>query len=173
MMKHFVFSILVMAILAAHQEAIAVDSGCLVQGSPAMENGDSFLVRDMNNVLRKWQRNKKEDNTERWDVIDMNIVTNEPQQIRSDPSVYRELSGPIVHIFARGERGHLLEWRWQYEPSPRWQFFDLTLKAAGGRTIAGVPSRLSNGMSDYSLYDSETVGTFFTNPKTDYHLLML
>jgi hypothetical protein len=195
MMKHFVFFIWIMATLATHQ-AIAADSGCFIQGSPAVENSDALFVRDENNILRKWQRHTKdgenvvcwkEFNSECWDVVNMNNITKKPlqfsgdesPQIRSDPAVYQEFQFDeesrlnklvVQHVFARGERGHLLEWRWQ-NGADKWQLLDLT-EAVGGRTIAGTPSRLSNGNPNLLSYnDGETTRRFFTTPTPDDHLL--
>jgi len=119
MMKHFVFSILMMAMLVAHQ-AIAIDSECLVQGSPWAVNGNRLFVRDTDNNLREWWRKKGGG----WKISN---VTNEDEKAKiwSDPSffVWSDPSSfdndKIEVVVARGHSGHLLKWqRLQYVEEP-------------------------------------------------------
>jgi hypothetical protein len=182
MIKHFVFSIFIMAILAAHQTVAAdkVDSGCLVQGSPWAASSDILLLRDPKNNLRGWVR-KTTDDKERWEVFNLSDIEKQTQ-IKSDPSYFLERvyvsqtnkeGDPILertwiaYIFARGQRGHLLEWRLEGK-NLKWQLFDLT-EAASGRTIAGAPSISSNGMSNFKLFPDDE--NFFTTSTPDDHLL--
>ena len=60
MMKHFVFSILMMAFLATHQ-AIAVDSRCLVQGSPFLLDEDAAKANTNGYLLYSDKQNVSSD----------------------------------------------------------------------------------------------------------------
>jgi len=173
MIRHFVFSILMMAILAAHQTVAAdkVDSRCLVQGSPFLLDEDHFYMRGKDNHLREWQRVPEEGG---WSLSVADLTTSAGgSKIMSDPRYFTEYysnkkldeegnpkldddGNPIVeitwieHIVARGQRGHLVEWQRRQidvEKPTQWEWSNLTKEATGGRTIAGDPS-----LSGESLY---------------------
>ena len=179
MIRHFVFSIFIMAILAAHQVIAAdVDSRCLVQGSPWAYDSSRLFVRGKDNHLREWQRDVWGHRGERgdWNVFDLSNIEKQPRLIMSDPSFFSEWVNvyqtdeegkfildddrdpisektQIERVIARGERGHLFEWQRRLIVSGKtwepWKWSDLTKEVTGRHIVAGTPSRTSNGMYDF------------------------
>jgi hypothetical protein len=134
MIRHFVFSIFIMAILAAHQVIAAdVDPRCLVQGSPFLLDENHLYMRGKDNHLREWQREYDENGSWSWFVADLTTSAG-GSKIMSDPRYFLEYyfnkkfdeegnpkldddGNPILeltsieHIVARGQRGYLVEWQ--------------------------------------------------------------
>jgi len=139
-MKRFIFSILMMANLAAHQATADVEPKCKVQGNPWVSSDRLLYVRGADNHLREWQFTTKEGEEQaRWYVTD--LIPDDGPEIMSDPFAFSEYYGAkrfqmrddkgdpifddfglpkmawdgkdtiINHVVARGRRGHLLEYR--------------------------------------------------------------
>ncbi len=103
-MKRFIFSILMMANLAAHQATADVDQ-CKVQGSPWAVYSERLYVRGTDNHLREWQFTTKEGEEQaRWYVTD--LTSKGCGEIMSDPRYFEEFY--FKEIKKRDKEGNLV-----------------------------------------------------------------
>jgi len=166
MMKHLIFSILVITVLVT-QQALLADDKCFVQGSPSPADVNRLYVRGTDNHIREWRKNGEEG----WKARDLPMYQ-DSKEIMSDPLYFKIIQSKETeeHLVARGREGHLWEWQRRYSSEDKWVQEDLTDETEGKPVIAGTPSRVSNGILERTVAVDQRQ-FFFATPTPENHLL--